>query len=499
MNISLKRNNDFFKINVLTFIIFAFLFIINYLFPITGDDIIPVHNNNLNMESIISNVIHFGNGRFLGNFFYYLIRIPVICALQKSVFLTGIIYLSSKLLNINSLFSYSVLSLTLIYPCASIFSQAYTWSAGFQNYVCPIFFILLSLLLLKIYFERNSTVSGVFSCLPIFAAQFFSENTSIFNVILFFCLTVLIFIKHKKLNFVLCLNTIISAAGFVLMMVIPKMLNVDDKMESYREVSMSVSSVIRTAIFNYRIFTDCMICCFILWFLLTAILLPLKKNLFRNKAVDTIITFILIALPCYSLMYDFFIKEFVTPDFHIKTLLNIGLLTLYFISIAIIFIKKYIATKEKHVLYSAIAYALGLISFAPLLIVTPIGARTFYLPFICFVISTFILISNTKTDIFNNKNAILTSVMLLICLLTSLTFIFYDVKSSEITRNNYLTEEIKHNPDQITIPLLPHQELIHEDDSLTHWGYFFYFNGTDTPEICFEPFEFWNISNKNPQ
>ena len=201
MNIT-KNKSNILKINILTLTIFVFLFFISYLFPITCDDIIPVHKSGLTIDSIFSNVLYFGNGRFLGNLLYYIVRIPIICALEKSLIWTGIIYLSSKLLDIQSVFHFSVLSLALIYPCSQIFSQAYTWSAGFQNYVSPIFFILLSLLLLKQYFEKNKLIYGVISCLPLLISQFFSENTSIFTFLFFSVSTILFFIINKRINFV---------------------------------------------------------------------------------------------------------------------------------------------------------------------------------------------------------------------------------------------------------------------------------------------------------
>lgn len=94
-----------------------------------------------------------------------------------------------------------------------------------------------------------------------------------------------------------------------------------------------------------------------------------------------------------------------------------------------------------------------------------------------------------------NKTTTLASAMTVICLLITLTFTFYDVNTSEKIRNNYIAQEISNNSEHITIPLLPHQKLIHEDDSKTHWNYYFHYKGKSEMEFDFAPFENWKPTN----
>ena len=491
------------KLFILIVGVFAFLLYFNYCVPITSDDMIFLYD-----ELSIDSILYFGNGHFIGNTLADIIQIPILAIIERSLITLSIILLVCKLIDNITPITFCLSSICVLLPSSNIFSETYSWNAGYQNYVTPIIFVLTSAIILKKLYETNLSPSKkvlYYTLLFIsgLIGQFFSENTSIFTVLFGSLIFIFNLIKNKKFDKPSFFYSLTTLIGFGIMMISPIILNVNDKMNGYREIQTSLSLLIRTAASNYYNFSLSFLGNYVLFGLTSVALLLMISNKKINFRNINIIKFQLIILPILSILLDSFIYQTTKPNVYIKILLIMAIPGLYIISFIIIAIKcgiKNLTEKEK---FSASAYLMGIISFLPLLVVSPVGGRTFYLTYICITVGTICLITeqinNNKNNNFINKKV---SQLCAFCILTSIiisfSFAFTDIKYSYDLREEFIQNKIQNSVNEISIPLLPNQRYVHTDNSKTHWDFYFNKNADYEVQYSFTDWESWIINNDIP-
>lgn len=212
-----------------------------------------------------------------------------------------------------------------------------------------------------------------------------------------------------------------------------------------------------------------------MWVILSASFIILIKNFifhaFSGKLFKILIfasEIILIGYPIFSLIYSLIIKnqlEFPRYYFNRFLCISLGLylITILFISLTLII------SKNKQGKFTAYSSLLAIFSIIPLLVVSPIGARTFYIIFLCFFISGMMGIKNTIEKIKPTKIIYSCGIITLICVLSVLTMAETDNRYCYNIRETYLNEQIKADETNITLPLLPHQNLVHDDSNSNTW------------------------------
>lgn len=133
-------------------LIFLFIFAIMFCAPKSYDDFHFSDAARGSFSEMLSFVLFYGNGRFLGNLASVLLQLsPVLAALTKASIITGIIFLIPALLGQRGFPSLALSCLAILGMEPALFAQCITWTCGFSNYVPPVFFSLLALYLLQHY------------------------------------------------------------------------------------------------------------------------------------------------------------------------------------------------------------------------------------------------------------------------------------------------------------------------------------------------------------
>lgn len=183
-----------------------------YLFPYTGDD--WAWGSRIGIERL-QNLFADYNGRYAGNL--------MVLALTRSKFLDTLVMAASFVLICILSYRYSESNITavLLFSAFAFFlmpkemwAQAVVWTAGFSNYV-PSALISVSYLVyakesagMKLY-ENNSVLKhGIWMFILGFVGAMFVENVTVFNICLAFAGNIFLYIKVRKMDY--------AHAGFLL-------------------------------------------------------------------------------------------------------------------------------------------------------------------------------------------------------------------------------------------------------------------------------------------
>lgn len=340
--------------------------------------------------------IHYGNGRILGNALVELLcNRHILNCLFKSVCLFLLIVLMSYLCSrINAK---NLIIFFFLVNCAPIayYKEVFVWSHGFYNYVPPVVLLLITLAIMKSIYLGKKEVN-VFTYIALIlcgiSAQLFSENSTVINIITAVAITALV-IKNKKKTLPALVNLFSSITGAVIMAAVPKLLNVSDKMSSYRGLTplknMSFAESISSHFFIELKYIGDM---YPLWLIFSAVLLiAVHKRKDKLSKLSRIIYDVV-----FSLSFLIFITK-ILLTYEIIFVTNANLMLILSLSVAVyitfsllVLLKLFSKDELKHVYFFL---PLAIISVGELLIVHPIGYRCLFI--------TYILLSIPAVNIIN--------------------------------------------------------------------------------------------------
>ncbi len=164
---------------ILMAVVVIAIVILNRLFTLSCDDMTYSLADHPGILASVKESLMQGNGRLLGNFFGYIVSYKTFTLLEKTLLWSEIVFLVMKIVGSESLVLNSAIAVIMIYPCDSIFSQVYSWNAGFQNYAFPVFIILFDILLFKVANTAESKHKKLFAVILLaissFAGHFFGK------------------------------------------------------------------------------------------------------------------------------------------------------------------------------------------------------------------------------------------------------------------------------------------------------------------------------------
>lgn len=466
----------------LSFVLLAAVYLC-YCFPLTGDDLFFKGITFGSFSDALNYGLTFGNGRILGNIgIVYLVHNDLLRILVKAFCLLGIIYFSGKLCNIKSVPGYAAITLIVFGVSSQIFSETISWTAGFQNYVTPVCLTLICLTIIKYLYENAPhkrrlirVFLYVLLCVIAFASQLYAENSTVFQCILAVVLVICIRKFTKKFNMAAILYAVFSILGAAVMFLVPSLYGVADKLDEYRGTAHGITGLLSTAVQNIRVLSGIMILSFVLFFFLSAAcLLTIRKC----KAPwmgkwKKIFQFVLILTPMYALFHSLLIDKWVLPDFYIKIVFDLILLLCYF---AVVFAVILSLPKSREKIYLIIIYLSGFVATAPLLAVSPVGARLVFLPYLCFTLFALYFIKYLHAEQLIGlpanrlKTAGTAGVAACLALMLVLCLCFTNVRYVDTLRTSYIEEQMERHASEITIPMLPSNSLVH-NDTVTHNTY----------------------------
>lgn len=452
-----------YKYYILTLII---VFAFSLTFPFSGDDWRwkLVHLSIDAIEEFSQSTAY--NGRYLGNI---LITIISKNAILRGVFvsftLTTIVELISRKLNIKRTFLWCML-LTL---SLKIIRESIVWASGFTNYTISTLFFLLDILYIeKIYNQKNSKwYYLILSFVLFYASCLFIENVTIFLLGATFILNIIYFKKYKKINLGLLVPFIGTLLGTLTMFIHPAYLGVLNGTDGYRTMSFGLIKIVYricanlcTTIHKFIVFDNPLLITLISLF--TYIY---YKKLFNRRTKKTK-KYLDISF-CFQFMliaYIWLCK--LNPSFNTTfkyiSILNAILSLIYFTVLTINIYVLYKDNKDK-LLPKMLVPIISIIGLTlPLLIVTPIGARNFFLTsvleiiLLCYIYKSIEILLEPQMSKIPN--------MLLVILVTYYLSIYGYIRYIDIKRHDYIMESIDKNITYITVPALPFEDYVWHGD-----------------------------------
>ena len=474
---------------------FIFLTVIMYLSPLSSDDYRLLAYDFSGLKDAFLFNLHYANGRILGNYFGYVIANSVILkVLVKAIIITSLIFMIPAVVSIKKWWAYLASLIFLLALDPEIFGQVYSWTAGFNNYVPPIFLICLIILLIERFADKTETVSVTVllvlavSILSIFSQLYLELNTLV-NTALVIVLVVVNQRNGEKQRFRLYLVCLFSLIiGAIVMFILPKIFNASSP--SYRGLRIgSISVFIRSTASNgIKLFTylenNTLICCSLLF--ICIFLLIKKKGLFPKPVFMS-----LLCSEAASLAYiisDGLFREtmWLGHTIAIKQFVAALIGAITFINTCVVFARVY--GKKGVKLY--VLLGLALLSLGPMLIVHPVPKRTFFLGYI-FILALVLSVMDSILEEYplpSERLPLIKHVMVCTSIGVGLFLIsmFIGIHTLDVDREKHIVSEMKNNAETIEIYRIPSKYVYWDEE----WCFTYYYYYETPKDIQFEAVDY---------
>lgn len=446
---------------------FAVIFLLVLLVPYSVDDTYFAYIGIKDLSRAIEIAVGYGNGRVLGNFLSIilaqskLIAAPVIAA--GAVF---IIYLINKVFADKSKYAFitAIISVLLILGMSDdFFGGIFAWSSSFSNYAPPLIICLLCILIIKNYDKSKiKPFSVILISILGFCGQLFSENSTVYNIAIAFVLLVICFVNHIKSKIPCFAWLLSSLIGGFAMLYIRKNIFVQtgfhNGLQNYQGVHLkSLVDLIDNAANNVFTMVHLMSKCFVLFIILSAVLILLMKkapelnNAFLKK-LSGIVNQILAVYPVYSVLYTALAsRETYFNSIAAVIMGMVSLVLLFLYVLAIVYCALRLENKYKITVIAIIVFAV--FTLTPFLIVSPVGPRCmlyWYVSIVCVII---MLTPKALSSITARQRSLVNKSVLtaLGCVSIVLICVFANANILNKKVDNYCNEQIKNGATEIVV------------------------------------------------
>lgn len=449
---------------------FAFQLVLQYYYPMTSDDLYFRYGVEIsNKNDFFNYVLHFGNGRYLGNSsVLILVRSHWLRTLSKAVIMTAIYGELIYLLDLKNELQIALAGILMLFPSAKMYAQVYVWTAGFQNYIVPIFLYLTAFICWKRCKEIKENGRKIFLNVIIFlasmSAQLFSENCTLFFGFGSVCIAAAEVWKDKKIKKSTIILVIGSVFGAGIMMAGPILIKGDMSGQSnYRKIPGTLGEVFQTIYQNGALAGRYILGCTGLW----SIMAVLECTSLEHPRQDENRTWIQLravvgcALAGLSVFHLIAVDEVIRQD-----------LTKVYFFIFLVEMGYMIGHTWNHFrmgkVDTAILTGTGIFTVLPLLVVTPVSSRVFYLTWFLWLMA---LLKNIPFE--GLKSSIIGMRMLMLGMCTGLVIVALEWNSVDTIRMTYVNRLMHENPEResIALPELPNSRLLQADADGSYWNY----------------------------
>lgn len=477
-------------LNFQKIIIFVFINIISLNFIITGDD---YYFLNTGFDSLLESVfLNSNNGRYLGNFFgvffsnlYKFQNLQYIRCIVMGTGIFIIILLCNKVANFYTKESFIFTSILILIAPSSIYREVYSWTPGYMNYLMPMILILAIFCIFKNSIISNKDINLIDTILIIIlgiTCQLFMEHITIYMILFSLFMLLLSTKKYqniKKLTIPLFISNIIGAT----IMFSCKGYRTINSGDQYRNIATnSIGDLLQRVVSNlFEMCKDIVIDnTFLSILILIICILIITRNKSYNKKKFNL-NQVFICLSLISIIYIFImcfidILEFPRVIRLTKYALDV-LFTLIFCIILfyVIYKENFECKNQIYFLYSSI-----IVASLPLIIISPIGPRCFFICYVFLVIICLNMISHIyDTNLIKTPNIKYISIIILSLIVINKVYIYYNVNSIYKERNVYIQQEMEKGSDLIVIPKLPFNKYIQNDLPEFIGQYYYYKNIED--------------------
>lgn len=467
---SITASEDKKKCFAWLFFFFALQLILQYYYPMTSDDLYFRYGVEIsNKNDFFNYVLHFGNGRYLGNgSVLILVRCHWLRALSKAVIMTAVYGELIYLLDLKNELQIALAGILMLLPSAKMYAQVYVWTAGFQNYIVPIFLYLTAFTCWKKCREVKENVRKILLGVIIFfasaSAQLFSENCTLFFAFASAGIAAAEAWKNKKIRKSTIILVVGSVLGAGIMTAGPILIKGDMGGQSnYRKIPGTFGEVLQTIYQNGALAGRYLLGCTGLWMIMAVLdcvsLEHLRQN--ENKRVAQFCTVVGCGLAGLSVFHLIAVDEVVRQDltkvYFFLFLAEIGYMIGYTWS--------RFKTKK---LDSAVLAGAGGVTVLPLLVVTPVSPRVFYLTWFLWLMT---VLKEMQFDCLQKFVVGMRMMMVGMCM--GLAIIALEWNSVDLVRMTYAGRLMRENPEResIVLPELPNSRLLQADADGAYWNY----------------------------
>lgn len=366
-----KQKKGFLTETVLFIFIFGCIWLITAFVSPKVDEYIFGTSTELNFESIFLYTLNYGNGRVLGN---------IVCILFSHLFefrsiiislvMVSIIFLLYRIYSNKKFETIIPIAILVFFMPRNMFSSVLLDFPSFVNYVVPFLLFLIVYAVLNDRFQIKSTVIEIVLIMVVgFSTGLFSENTTGIIFLAAVLFVIISFLNKKKID--AKANTFLFAmvVSCIVMLVVPKIMGVENKLDSYRAVTYSLTDIFGNLLFAADVIND-----FILLFIIIS--LGLGYITFKSKKFDTVNCVCMTVMGLYT-VFSLLIFSQTTNNTFVR-LINLVFIVAFCIATAVLIMR----TAEEKKSMSKLAWLiLSVASVGPMTLVNILSYRNFYITY----------------------------------------------------------------------------------------------------------------------
>lgn len=448
------------NIIILFGLIGVILFFIMYIAPLNSDDFEFAGFHFKTWEAVINHSLFYGNGRLLGNIGACILNNSTLLrAVTKTLVICGIIFITPKTLKLTGSGWYLLSAILILGVGPEIFSQVFTWTSGFQNYVPPILCFMLCIYIVQ---ENHTTVYklSIIITLSIIGALYV-EHFTVIHLLTSFLYWIYYRKKQQEIQKRKALAWWISCfLGLSIMVMIPRIFYKSvNRVTGYRQVHISnIADIITSVKGSIFMVLNTYSHCIIFWLLLSILgILLLKQNknkMINKKIIYTFRKYVYVCYPIILVLFEYLSFENTNVLRIIRHTLVIGGMCIYLILFAIQICQIKCSEIRNELLFYLI---LSIASVAPFMIISPFGERCMFLSYFLGVLLIMkgmnYCISSSELVI--SKKWIQIGWLSLTILLAFLVVNFIDIKKYDDKRNKYIEQRMMKGETEISIYEIP--------------------------------------------
>ena len=457
-----------------TALIFVAFAVLVYLFPYSGDDWAWGTQIGLDRLAVWFRAY---NGRYLGNLLELaLTRSELLNMLVSSTFFTAACFLPRLYSGSKSFTAYLMGGVMFLLMPKDVFVQSVVWTAGFSNYIPPIVLTMIYFVFIKNIFDEKKPEYrpwiGILSAVIGFSSTLFMENVTLFVVAISALIIFYSYLRFKKLFFVHVMHLAGSVIGAVVMFTNAAYLNIAQGDDFYRETAADtgiVDTVLSNSMEIFRSFFSGNITGLVILSVLCAVLCLV----FVKGSADRVKNLIAVASICinvFSLMIIYFRSKFVhwmlfygyEKSSLITVLFFIMIAAVYFASVVVCI---FICVECEKTRYKNLLLLVSIpVLIAPLAVVSPIGPRCFFPPYLMLMgvcVSLFVYLKdklNWSSEV--HKGIALSMVAVCITAVTFLLSIYSSIHYFDVIRSEYAVKQAEAGNKNVIICNLPYPSYV---------------------------------------
>jgi len=379
----------------------------------------------------------------------------------------------------------------------TLFSQVFTWTSGFTNYIPPIVFCLAVVCLLNSCDRWNGKLKYLFGVGAIFcfgiASQLYNEIATIFNCMLSVVLLA-VAIKGKRKKAGHLMFTLASFFGAVIMYLIPVLFYVENnRSDGYRSVAMgSVKTLVMSVVthgcrisgFIAENLVFCLFLCFCAYHILLRGDLPGRFRTIVGAARK------LIVVAATYFLCNCFVNNGIWYG-HLKPIRDLFSVVFILIPCGSLFVGIMLSPVIKHRTQFFILFALSALVILPLLIVNPISMRCivqFYI--IQTAIGLLYFAKYVKIPEINSRTVNKTLCVAVVSISVVITMAFVNIRWLSNTRDQYISHKMEQGATEIVIFPIPYDYVFW--DGTAAYPYMYHYTEPGDIEFTAIYYEDWS-------